>query len=304
MIKFPDLLGPFKENYFLNKIVSHDIQMMEARQHQEKILSSLVVHKVENLPGEISKCYQDLQMIGRTSSSVIKSEIPNGLTVEAGTTWNGVQMMCVLERPSNLWIDESSRIVRNYYYIDNQNQKYFDLSDVWKLAYEEKEIKTIAVTTSHNQKSAAFPSSEDGVYMTLMNLASYLNEPSDSHVYNYLDPVHETAHMLQKSLSSEPFNRVMARVFMDNYVTLLTSDLGLKIGRSNMVQNLKMGREDERNAHAFSLSLVRSLQKKSVDLLPNISNLDLLKFLDMQLKTFDRKKLIRSGLSPTYSKWG
>lgn len=307
--------------------------------HQSNVLNSLRVGSVEDtLPFELNALYKG------SSGAVgdITVEFTDKSKAIITTLDNNIVIVRKLKPGRKIWRLFPTYTIDSYYMIDRQNDKAWDVSQLWKstsetLSQKGKTVQVIDVPWS----VGFFAKTKEGPLLGLQRISDFLLR-SKKNVYpekvatlQGLDrfiPAHEAGHMLQTSkqssdVSTETLLKIVKILPTAERVILLALLVTLPVWLPATVvlynfserfrrklndfdkyveKNIKERVFYERNASAFGLAVVRQLKHQGIDLYRGQPAKRVFDIVDWALQTYDRpaQDALASQLARQYERRG
>lgn len=265
---------------------------------EQAVLDALTVMDVTALPESIQTASR--QYATRQGGHV--KDLPDGTKLHITTFPNDILDVQRVRKSKRRVLWYQTYDLLSYHTIDTVSQKAFDVTQLWKTPEggEEKPLDVLVVPNI--QEIGLAPTKEGDVIV----LGSY--KPTQRMPPNYIGYLkrtalsHEVAHHLQSTrlhTSELSVNQMLLERkfrFLLQWKRLMDALVSRPgpMEKENRRALQLMARThrvwEERNAHAFTLSLVRKLRMLGVDMMRGMSVTDIFKQEDRILQTYDAKK--------------
>lgn len=274
-----------------------------ALEKQREVITTLHVGNIESeLPPNLYKIYSEFGGTMKPRSFLLE----DNSEVEINSTENGIVTIRRMKKSKPLLFFIPVYRIEDFFIVDRENKKVWDVSQLWK---KDKTLNIVSIPALVN---SSFVPTRDGNYLILNRISDHLNFQHQREnmtelnpaVLDFIIPPHENAHNNQ-FINNKKSNNTLTSALIKSYITHKIQRPLFKIaeffGQSELIRKVKARMvENERNAHAFALSVFRNLRQKGLDVFINIPLSEIFKTVNFALETYDQSLSFMKG--PAFSK--
>lgn len=265
---------------------------------QRALLNNLTVRDVAALPPEIQAAYRE----HAEQSGIYTKHLDNNGKLQITHLPNGIVDIKHLKKYHRRVLVYPAYLLTSHYIVDTQSQKTFDVMQLLKMDDKGSKQSVDILVVPDMQEADYFAHTKEGDVILLgSHKASQKFHPDLARFAQLIAPLHETGHRWQ-SISLTGDHSLNESLLVTRYPllyawTVLKDQLLLwsnpTYKQERVLQRIQARKHrvwEERNAHAFTLALVRKLRTLGVDITRSMSVNDIIQSEDKMLQTYDSPK--------------